>query len=83
MGISAETLALARRLYAELEPPEIVGLHLPDLETDEEFRDEFGFVFLADGTAAPFYVSLPGTLASLHGRFFPGATAASRLAECP
>jgi len=69
MSICIEILALARRLCVELESPEIVGLHLPDQSEDDEFRDEFGFVFLSDGTAAPFYVSLPGILASLHERF--------------
>ena len=69
MSISAETLSLARRLCAELAVPEITGLHLPDLCTDDEFRDEFGIMFLSDGSAAPFYVSLPGTLACLHERF--------------
>ena len=69
MSISSEILALARRLCVELEPPEIAGLYLPDLSADDEFRDEFGFVFLSDGSAAPFYVSLPGMLASLHERF--------------
>lgn len=69
MGISADMLALARRLCDTLEPPAITGLHLPELPADDEYRDEFGFVFLADGTAAPFYVSLPGTLAALHARF--------------
>ena len=69
MGISADTLALARRLCAELEPPEINALHLPRPSADDEYRDEFGFVFLADGTAAPFYVSLPGTLTALHARY--------------
>jgi len=39
------------------------------LYQDDEFRDEFGFVLLSDGTVAPFYVSLPGILASLHERF--------------
>jgi len=69
MSISAEILAMARRLCAELTVPEIAGLHLPELSADDEFRDEFGFVFLTDGSAAPFYVSLPGTLADLHERF--------------
>ena len=69
MSISAEILSMARRLCAELAIPEITGLHLPELSTDDEFRDEFGFVFLADGSAAPFYVSLPGTLEHLHKRF--------------
>ncbi len=70
MSISSETLILARRLIDALEAPDIVGLHLPDLSADDEYRDEFGFVFLADGSAAPFYVSLPGTLEALH-EFFP------------
>ena len=69
MSISTEILSLARRLCGELEVPEITGLHLPDLQVDDEFRDEFGIVFLSDGSAASFYVSLPGTLACLHERF--------------
>jgi len=69
MGISAEILGLARQLCSELEVPEITGLHLPELNTDDEYRDEFGIVYLSDGGAAPFYVSLPGTLSALHQRF--------------
>lgn len=82
MGISADMLALARRLCAELEPPEITGLYLPERADDDAYRDEFGFVFLADGTAAPFYVSLPGTLAALHARFPDPARVRLPLAEC-
>ena len=82
MGISAEILSMASRLNAELDPPEIVGLHLPELITDDQFRDEFGLVFLADGTAAPFYVSLPGTLAPLHDRFPIPSQARLSLADC-
>ncbi|MCP3688256.1 MAG: hypothetical protein GY784_07570 [Gammaproteobacteria bacterium] len=75
MSINSKILSLSRRLCNELEVPEIVGLYLPGLSADEKYRDEFGFVFLADGTAAPFYVSLPGVLASLHQRFpDPGRT---------
>ena len=70
MTIGTEILALGRRLCRELNPPDIVGLHLPEAAATGEFRDEFGFVFLADGTAAPFYVSLPGTLTRLH-QIFP------------
>ena len=69
MSICNEILTIARRLCAELEVPDIVGLYLPELAADQKYRDEFGFVFLADGTAAPFYVSLPGTLNDLHVRF--------------
>ncbi|MCP4488190.1 MAG: hypothetical protein GY820_12840 [Gammaproteobacteria bacterium] len=82
MSISSKILCLGRRLCSELDVPEIVGLYLPELSLDDEYRDEFGFVFLTDGTAAPFYVSLPGTLASLHQRFpVPGQVRLS-LREC-
>lgn len=82
MSISAGILNLARRVCAEIEVPEITGLHLPDLSAGDEFRDEFGFVFLADDTAAPFYVSLPGTLESLHGRFPDPSHAQLSLPRC-
>jgi uncharacterized protein (DUF4213/DUF364 family) len=82
MSISAGILAMARRLCAELDVPEIVGLHLPELCADDEFRDEFGFVFLADGSAAPFYVSLPGTLSQLHERFPRPQQARLSLPDC-
>ena len=39
-------------------------------------------MFLDDGTAAPFYVSLPGTLPELHRRFPRPAEARLALAEC-
>lgn len=82
MSISSETLALARKLHAALEAPDIVGLHLPALSADDAYRDEFGFVFLQDGTAAPFYVSLPGTLEALHARFPEPARTRLPLADC-
>lgn len=82
MSISTETLTLARRLCGELEVPEIVGLHLPELSADDAYRDEFGIVFLSDGTAAPFYVSLPGVLASLHERFPEPERAGLSLRDC-
>ncbi len=82
MSISAEILTFALRLSAELEAPDIEGLHLPELSADDEFRDEFGFVFLSDGTAAPFYVSLPGTLQQLHQRFPDPAKTRLSLRQC-
>jgi uncharacterized protein (DUF4213/DUF364 family) len=69
MSISTDILTIAKHLCAELEVPDIFNLYLPELSMDGEYRDEFGFVFLTDGTVAPFYVSLPGTLADLHRRF--------------
>jgi uncharacterized protein (DUF4213/DUF364 family) len=82
MSISAEILALGQRLCGELEAPDIEGLHLPELSADDEFRDEFGFVFLTDGSAAPFYVSLPATLQQLHRRFPEPAGARLSLRQC-
>jgi uncharacterized protein (DUF4213/DUF364 family) len=82
MSISAEILALGQRLCSELEAPDIEGLHLPELSADDEFRDEFGFVFLTDGSAAPFYVSLPATLQQLHRRFPEPAGARLSLRQC-
>jgi hypothetical protein len=82
MSLSTETLILARRLAADLEAPDIAGLHLPDLIADDEYRDEFGFVFLEDGSAAPFYVSLPGTLAELHRHFPEPGKARLSLRDC-
>jgi len=69
MSISTEILTIAKHLCAELEVPDSFNLYLPELSMSDEYRDEFGFVFLFDGTVAPFYVSLPGTLAELHARF--------------
>jgi uncharacterized protein (DUF4213/DUF364 family) len=82
MSISAGILALARRICAELALPEISGLHLPELSAADAYRDEFGFVFLSDGSAAPFYVSLPGTLEPLHRRFPRPGDARLSLQDC-
>jgi len=82
MSICNEILTIARRLCAELEVPDIVGLYLPELAVDSKYRDEFGFVFLADGIAAPFYVSLPGTLSDLHVRFPEPEQAQLSIRDC-
>ena len=83
MTISSEIHAMALRLCATLDLPAIAGLHLPAASaTDDAGRDEFGFVFLEDGSAAPFYVSLPGTLAALWERFPRPAEACPSLHDC-
>jgi len=82
MSISDEILKLAGRLLEKLTLPDIAGLYLPELRAEDEFRDEFGFVFLDDGTLSPFYVSLPGTLASLHRRFPAPGRARLSLRQC-
>lgn len=82
LSLDSQIISLGRRLYVELKPPAVAGVYLPALVQDDEYRDEFGFVFLQDGTAAPFYVSLPGTLAALHARFPGQAQAELDLLEC-
>ena len=82
MSISTEILTIAERLCAELEVPDCFNLYLPELSKDEEYRDEFGFVFLTDGSVAPFYVSLPGTLDELHRRFPDPAQAQLSIRDC-
>ncbi len=63
MSINVDYLALVDRVFSRLKVPDIVGLHLPEDSADTDgYRDQFGFIFLEDGTAAPFYVSLPGML---------------------
>lgn len=73
---------MARRLCAVLQAPNIASLYLPESPAGEGFRDEFGFVFLDDGSAAPFYVSLPGTLPELRRRFPNPPQARLSLADC-
>ncbi len=82
MSLDLQIITLGTRLCDLLNPPSIAGLHLPTLSRDEAYRDEFGFVFLRDGTAAPFYVSLPGTLEALHARFSQPGTVELEPVEC-
>ena len=82
MTLSTDMLALGRQLCGQLEPPRITGLHLPALDKDATVRDEFGVLFLADGTAAPFYTSLPGTLAELAAQFPAAKQLALPLSDC-
>ena len=56
------------RVNESLGRPAVAGLYLPQPVADETFRDEFGFVFLEDGSVGPFYVSMGGILADLWHR---------------
>ncbi len=69
MSIDQDYLRLIDRLAATQRTPEITALYLPTLIEDGEYRDEFGFVFLADGSIGPFYVSLKPVLATLWQRY--------------
>ncbi len=82
MSISADILFQAERILAAIDVPAIAGLHLPELPAGDDYRDEFGFVFLRDGTAAPFYVSLPGTLERLRECYPEPARARLSLPRC-
>jgi hypothetical protein len=64
-SLSADLERLGGRLAAALGGPRVAGLHLPAAVGDETFRDEFGFVFLDDGSVGPFYVSMAGILEDL------------------
>jgi uncharacterized protein (DUF4213/DUF364 family) len=69
MSIDADYLRLVDRLAAALPPVEVTGLYLPALREDGEYRDEFGFVFFADWSIGPFYVSLEPVLRTLWARY--------------
>lgn len=66
--ISSEYRTIGERVASRLGNPALVGLHLPAPVEDETFRDEFGFVFLADGSVGPFYVSMGDILQRLWQR---------------
>ena len=82
MDLNAQMMALGAQLIERLEMPRAEALYLPQPAADDAFRDEFGFLFLADGSAAPFYVSLPGTLDALRARFPQPARTRLDLDEC-
>lgn len=69
MSIDSDYLRLIGRLEEVLPPVGVVGLYLPTPVDDSAFRDEFGFVFLADGSIGPFYVSLGAVLRTLWTRY--------------
>ena len=64
-SINSHYLTIGCELAVRLGQPAVGGLHLPAAVPDETFRDEFGFVFLADGSVGPFYVSMGELLRDL------------------
>lgn len=68
-SLSTEYLELGHHLAEALDAPRIQGLYLPSPRADETFQDEFGFVFLEDGSVGPFYVSMDGILSTLWSRY--------------
>lgn len=69
MSIDADYLRLIDALAAALPPVEIRGLYLPGVVENGQYRDEFGFVFLSDGSVGPFYVSQKSVLRTLRERY--------------
>jgi len=64
-SISDDYRHIGERIAILLGRPRVTGLYLPAAAADETFRDEFGFVFLADGGIGPFYVSMDNILPGL------------------
>ncbi|MCB1791567.1 MAG: hypothetical protein KDJ24_14800 [Gammaproteobacteria bacterium] len=68
MTLNDEYRYLGSQLCTSLTAPRVRGLYLPAAVPDETYRDEFGFVFLDDGSVGPFYVSLGDMLRQLWRR---------------
>jgi len=69
ISINTDYVRLIERLAVALPPVAVEGLYLPELIEDGAYRDEFGFLFLSDGSTGPFYVSLGPVLKDLWQRY--------------
>lgn len=69
MAISQDIIGLAAHIDSRLGVPPLNGFYLPPLTDTDEFKDEFGFILLEDGSVGPFYVSLPGELEALWAKY--------------
>lgn len=65
MNITEQIIKLARDIGKHIEIPNVSTMHLPQLVENPVKPDEFGFIFLQDGSAGPFYTSLDQALAEL------------------
>ncbi len=81
MSIIPAYLEIAADIASQITLPAISGLYLPELDAGDEFRDEFGLLFLDGGVAAPFYASLPGTLETLQQHFSAGRVVRTELLD--
>ncbi len=68
MTINDGYIALGMRLLEASNPPQVATVHIPSDASADEKKDEFGFIFLEDGSIGPFYVSLDGTCVELAQR---------------
>ena len=69
MSINSNYVRLIGRLGAALPPLGMAGLYLPALVEGATYREEFGFLFLDDGSVGRFYVSLGSVLSDLWLRY--------------
>jgi uncharacterized protein (DUF4213/DUF364 family) len=69
MSINPDYLDLIRTMEKMGGIPPVAGLYLPSVAQHPDYVDEFGFVFLEDGSVGPFYVSLDDTLPQLWRSF--------------
>ena len=66
MSINNDYQTLIKRILQQIDLPAIAEIHLPT--AGDERDDEFGFIFLEDGSVGPFYTRLDDTLAILTTR---------------
>jgi len=71
--IVQQQVELARKVSREIKLPAVSGLHLPPLLDDPLKQDEFGFLFLEDGSVGPFYTRLDDDLDVLCSTYPDGA----------
>ncbi len=68
-SINDDYRRIGEQIASLLGRPRVSGLYLPAPVADETFRDEFGFVFLANDGIGPFYVSMDDILPGLWQRY--------------
>lgn len=74
MNFARQYRELVSTVLSRISIPAVSGIHLPRPVDEELKADEFGFVFLEDGTAAPFYTSLDDALERLWQMYPDGRT---------
>ncbi len=80
MTINEAHIALATRLLDAIDFPKVARIHLPPSAEHGGKDDDFGFVFLTDGSVGAFYTHLEDTLPRLRRRHtLPAPTALPEL----
>ena len=77
VSITDEYLDLIDLITGSIAVPAIAGIHLPKIVELAKKPDEFGFIFLQDGSVGPFYTSLDNTLTELWQHFPDGKRCSS------